>query len=78
MQGNGIWGLTFTHKYARRAYKNESMDILSDDELLEYMKDRFDGECGGSLDNLEESVLDEYAREVREQGENFLKRRGDE
>ena len=54
------------------------MDILSDDELLEYMKDKFDGECGGSLDNLEESVLDEYAREVREQGENFLKRRGDE
>jgi hypothetical protein len=59
-------------------YKNESMDILSDDELLEYMKDKFDGECGGSLDNLEESVLDEYAREVREQSENFLKRRGDE
>jgi hypothetical protein len=20
VQGNGIWGLTFTHKYARRAY----------------------------------------------------------
>ena len=31
-------------------YKNESLDELTDDELLEYMKEKFDGICAGDLD----------------------------
>ena len=38
-------------------YKNESLDELTDDELLEYMKEKFDGICAGDLDT--------FAREVR-------------
>lgn len=30
-------------------YKNESLDELTDDELLEYMKEKFDGICAGDL-----------------------------
>ena len=41
-------------------YKNESMDELTDDELLEYMKRAFDGECEGSLEYLEETVLENH------------------
>ena len=41
-------------------YKNESLDELTDDELLEYMKEKFDGICAGDLDYLEGTV-----REVR-------------
>lgn len=46
-------------------YKNESLDELSDDELLEYMKKAFDGICQGSLEYLEETVLEEFARIIR-------------
>lgn len=47
-------------------YKNESMDGLSDDELIEYMKDMFNGECQGSLEYLEETCLERLARDIRE------------
>lgn len=46
-------------------YKNESLDELTDDELLEYMKEKFDGICAGDIDYLEGTVLDTSAREVR-------------
>ena len=46
-------------------YKNESLDELTDDELLEYMEEKFDGICAGDLDYLEGTVLDTFAREVR-------------
>lgn len=53
-------------------YQNESMDDLSDDELLEYMKAAFDGECEGSLEYLEETVLDAFARDIRREGKHFF------
>lgn len=46
-------------------YKNEFMDELNDDELLEFMKRAFEGECEGSLEYLEETVLEELARGFR-------------
>lgn len=54
------------------SYKNELMDELTDEELLEYMKKEFDGECQGSLDYLEETILDVFARNIREEGRGFL------
>ena len=38
-------------------YKNESMDELTDDELVEFMREAFDGKCQGSLDYLEDTCL---------------------
>ena len=46
-------------------YKNESMDILTDDELIELMREAFDGECEGSLEYLEETCLEQIARAIR-------------
>lgn len=46
-------------------YKNESMDEFTDDELIEAMKDLFDGECQGSLDYLEDTGLERLARNAR-------------
>lgn len=51
-------------------YKNESLDELTDDELLEYMKNAFDGKCQGSLEYLEGTVLEHFARNIR-RGGNF-------
>ena len=53
-------------------YKNESMDELTDDELLNFMKNAFDGECEGSLEYLEETVLEEFARNIRREGNSFF------
>ena len=46
-------------------FKNESLDSISDDELIELMKTSFDGECEGSLDYLRETVLENEARKAR-------------
>lgn len=46
-------------------YKNETFDTLTDDELLNIMKEAFDGECNGSLDYLQDTVLDRLARDIR-------------
>lgn len=47
-------------------YKNESLDELSDDELLWYMKKHFEGECQGSLEYLKDTCLDNFCRKIRE------------
>lgn len=54
-------------------YKNESMDELTDDELLDFMKEAFDGECEGSLEYLEETVLEKFARNIRRE-KNFFEK----
>ena len=54
-------------------YKNESMDELTDDELLEFMKNAFDGECKGELEYLEGTVLEAFARNIRSKGKSFFK-----
>lgn len=53
-------------------YKNESLDELSDDELITYMKEAFEGECEGSLEHLEDTSLEAFAREIREKTPGFL------
>lgn len=45
-------------------YKNESKDLLSDDELIDYMRKAFETTCQGDLDYLEGSVLDKYIKSL--------------
>lgn len=53
-------------------YKNESMDQLTDDELIDIMREAFDGECQGSLEYLEETYLEKFARNVRANSHNII------
>lgn len=46
-------------------YKNESLDEYTDDELIDFMKEQFDGSCQGSLDYLEDTRLEIFARRAR-------------
>ena len=55
-------------------YKNESMDELTDDELITYMKETFENECQGSLDYLEDTCLEMFARDIREKTQKFIGR----
>ena len=54
-------------------YKNESMDMVSDDELLAIMKNAYENESGGDLEYLEGTALEGFARSVRA-GENWADR----
>lgn len=46
-------------------YKNETLDLLSDEELLKYMKISFDEKCHGSLELLAGRELYIMARNLR-------------
>lgn len=38
-------------------YKNETIDLITDDELIEFMKKSFDGIAGGDLEYLSGTVM---------------------
>ena len=46
-------------------FKNESMEALSDDELIEAMKSVFDGKAQGSLSYLAGTSLENLCRGIR-------------
>ena len=46
-------------------YKNEMLDEITDDELLDFMREQFDGVCCGDLDYLEGTCLDLFAQAIR-------------
>lgn len=46
-------------------YKNETMDLISDDDLIKFMKSFFDGVCQGSLDLLSGRELYRLAKNLR-------------
>lgn len=46
-------------------YKNEMLDEITDDELLEFMKEQFEGVCCGDLEYLEGTCLDLFAQAIR-------------
>jgi len=54
-------------------YKNESMDMVTDDELLAIMKNAYENESAGDLEYLEGTALEAFARSVRA-GENWADR----
>ena len=47
-------------------FKNESMDRISDDELIEFMSAVFNGRAQGSLDYLSGTSLEELCRYARQ------------
>lgn len=46
-------------------YKNEMMDEITDDELLEFMREQFEKVCRGDFAYLEETCLDLFAQAIR-------------
>ncbi len=46
-------------------YKNEALDLITDDDLIKFMKTAFDGACQGSLDLLAHRELERMAKNLR-------------
>lgn len=60
-------------------YKNETIDLLADEELIKFMKKSFDGICHGSTKHLAETIMDKMKNDLLqgkslqqiEEGEEF-------
>ena len=46
-------------------YKNEMQDEITDDELIQFMREQFETVCYGDLDYLEGTCLDIFAQAIR-------------
>lgn len=46
-------------------YKNETLDLMTDDDLIEFMRKSFNGSCQGSLELLSGRELANMARNLR-------------
>ena len=57
-------------------YKNEMLDEITDDELLEFMKEQFENVCFGDLDYLESSCLNIFAQAIRAGYSGFTETQG--
>ena len=59
-------------------YKNETLDLISDDDLIQHMKTAFDGICQGSLDLLAGRELYRLAKNLRSGLSSKYSENGDE
>lgn len=46
-------------------FKNDSLETLSDDELIKLMKKYYDDVCQGSMEYLQTTMLENYCRDIR-------------
>lgn len=46
-------------------FKNETQDLMSDEELLHFMKEQFETVCAGDIGHLADTCLERMARAVR-------------
>lgn len=51
-------------------YKNETMDLITDDELIKFMKNAFDGVCEGDIEYLEGTIMYKMRKDLLE-GKNI-------
>ena len=56
-------------------YKNETMDDITDDELLDFMRKQFEEVCFGDLDYLSNTCLERFSRAVRSDNNSKLQSR---
>lgn len=56
-------------------YKNETMDELTDDELLDFMRAQYDEVCFGDMDYLSNTCLERFARATRSGSKSHMQSR---
>ncbi|MHC9543436.1 MAG: DUF6323 family protein [Vulcanimicrobiota bacterium] len=64
---NTLSELTETFYY----FKNESLDLISDDELIKFMKDSFNNRCNGSIELLQGREMEQMAESLRYGNEDY-------
>ncbi|MBO5113125.1 MAG: hypothetical protein J6C12_07240 [Lachnospiraceae bacterium] len=64
------FGLALTQEEARLqeifyTFKNETLDEITDDELLEFMREQYEEKCCGDTEYMEGTFLSDFAQMVR-------------
>lgn len=57
-------------------YKNEMLDEITDDELLEFMREQFENVCFGDFDYLEGTCLYIFAQAIRAGYSGYMQSQG--
>lgn len=57
-------------------FKNEAEDKLTDDELMTFMKEQFEGVCAGDIDYLANTCLERFAQAIRAGYTGFIETEG--
>lgn len=57
-------------------YKNEMQDEITDEELLNFMKEQFETVCFGDLDYLAETCLEVFAQAIRAGYRGYIRTNG--
>lgn len=57
-------------------FKNESLEDITDDELIKLMKEHFDHRCQGSLELLRGTVLENICRDTRAKSKEYTEQDG--
>lgn len=58
------------------AFKNETQDKVTDDEILNFMKEQFENVCYGDIEYLSGTCLERFARAVRDGYRRYEKSQG--
>lgn len=58
------------------AFKNETQDKVTDDEILNFMKEQFDSVCCGDIEYLGGTCLERFSRAVRDGYRGYEKSQG--
>lgn len=53
-------------------FKNESLEEITDDELIKIMKYYFDDVCQGSIEYLQNTILENYCRDIRYGSKDYI------
>ena len=53
-------------------FKNETEDKLTDDELLNFMREQFDDVCYGDLGYLRDTCLERFSKAVRDESLDYI------
>ena len=57
-------------------FKNATMDLVTDIELINFMEEQFNNVCYGDLDYLESTCLERFAKAVRSGKDNYQSTEG--
>ncbi|EDS73062.1 hypothetical protein ANASTE_00778 [Anaerofustis stercorihominis DSM 17244] len=57
-------------------FKNETEDKLTDDELLNFMREQFDDVCYGDLGYLRDTCLERFSKAVRDESLDYIYTQG--
>ncbi|WP_294467528.1 DUF6323 family protein [uncultured Anaerofustis sp.] len=57
-------------------FKNETEDKLTDDELLNFMREQFDDVCYGDLGYLRDTCLERFSKAVRDESLDYIYSQG--